>query len=204
MKSINNDQILIQTIESFYKKGWCTATSTNFSYRKTNDIVRITSSGVDKEYINESDLLDIDLQGNVLNSDTRKSSAETFIHTMIYGLYPNINAILHTHSPISTALTKPCYDDFLLFRGYEMQKGIKGITSHEEHLMIKIYKNSQDIKELSETIKQDLLKEGSTYGFLLKAHGLYAWGETIHEAKRHIEAFEFLFETQLITYNIMR
>jgi methylthioribulose-1-phosphate dehydratase len=32
------------------------------------------------------------------------------------------------------------------------------------------------------------------HGIYLRRHGLYTWGETVSEAKRHIEIFEFLFE----------
>ena len=37
-------------------------------------------------------------------------------------------------------------------------------------------------------------KNFNIYGFLLAGHGLYTWGKTIAEAKRHIEVLEFLFE----------
>lgn len=31
-------------------------------------------------------------------------------------------------------------------------------------------------------------------GIVLRKHGIYAWGANAFEAKRHLEAFEFLFE----------
>jgi methylthioribulose-1-phosphate dehydratase len=31
-------------------------------------------------------------------------------------------------------------------------------------------------------------------GILLRKHGIYAWGANAFEAKRHLEAFEYLFE----------
>jgi methylthioribulose-1-phosphate dehydratase len=31
---------------------------------------------------------------------------------------------------------------------------------------------------------------------LLSAHGLYTWGTSVAEARRHLEAFEFLFEVK--------
>ena len=30
-------------------------------------------------------------------------------------------------------------------------------------------------------------------GFLVRGHGLYAWGKDLTAARRHIEGFEFLF-----------
>ena len=32
------------------------------------------------------------------------------------------------------------------------------------------------------------------HGFLLRRHGLYAWGKDVEAARRHVEIFEFLFE----------
>jgi methylthioribulose-1-phosphate dehydratase len=34
-------------------------------------------------------------------------------------------------------------------------------------------------------------------GFLIRGHGLYAWGRDVSEARRHIEGFEFLFACML-------
>ena len=35
-----------------------------------------------------------------------------------------------------------------------------------------------------------------THGVLLSRHGLYTWGESVAEARRHLEALEFLFEVE--------
>jgi methylthioribulose-1-phosphate dehydratase len=32
------------------------------------------------------------------------------------------------------------------------------------------------------------------HGVLLSRHGLYTWGQSVAEARRHLEALEFLFE----------
>ncbi|MET1163044.1 MAG: class II aldolase/adducin family protein, partial [Pseudoxanthomonas sp.] len=33
--------------------------------------------------------------------------------------------------------------------------------------------------------------------YLIDGHGLYAWGRDMAEARRHLEAFEFLFHCEL-------
>ncbi|HIN34013.1 MAG TPA: methylthioribulose 1-phosphate dehydratase, partial [Nitrospirales bacterium] len=33
-----------------------------------------------------------------------------------------------------------------------------------------------------------------SHGFLIRGHGLYTWGKTIQDAKRHVEILEFLLE----------
>src|SRR3546814_6452706 len=37
-----------------------------------------------------------------------------------------------------------------------------------------------------------LLDRGDMWGYLIDGHGLYAWGRDMAEARRHLEAFEFL------------
>jgi methylthioribulose-1-phosphate dehydratase len=48
---------------------------------------------------------------------------------------------------------------------------------------------------LAESVAQTLHKHKPAHGFLLRRHGLYSWGETVSQAKRHIEILEFLLET---------
>ena len=34
------------------------------------------------------------------------------------------------------------------------------------------------------------------HGVLLSRHGLYTWGQSVAEARRHLEALEFLFQVE--------
>jgi methylthioribulose-1-phosphate dehydratase len=76
-----------------------------------------------------------------------------------------------------------------------MLKGLDGVTSHEHREWIPIVENSQDITSLADTVGQTLENNKNAHGFLLRRHGLYAWGKDLKQAKRHIEIFEFLLET---------
>ena len=82
-----------------------------------------------------------------------------------------------------------------------MLKGLEGITTHDTAVDIPVFRNNQDMVELSAQIKEALItpdgsqpKTSLPHGFLLSGHGLYTWGQTLAEARRHIEIFEFLFE----------
>ena len=37
----------------------------------------------------------------------------------------------------------------------------------------------------------------NTWGYLIAGHGLYAWGKDISEARRHLDAFEFMLGCEL-------
>ena len=42
-----------------------------------------------------------------------------------------------------------------------------------------------------------LLDSQCMWGYLIDGHGLYAWGRDMAEARRHLEAFEFLLGCEL-------
>jgi len=42
------------------------------------------------------------------------------------------------------------------------------------------------------------------WGYLIDGHGLYAWGRDMPEARRHLEAFEFLLGCELELRRLQR
>ena len=42
------------------------------------------------------------------------------------------------------------------------------------------------------------------HGYLIDGHGIYAWGRNMHEARRHLDAFEFLLACELDLRNLRR
>jgi methylthioribulose-1-phosphate dehydratase len=121
-----------------------------------------------------------------------KPSAETALHTCLYKLDDRIAAVLHTHSVTSTVVSRAEAVDIVV-DGFEMQKAIDGVKSHEERLIIPVLENTQNIAHLAETVRERFaLGHMRACGFLVRGHGLYAWGESLAGAKRHIEGLEFL------------
>ncbi len=184
---------LVETIHFLHAQGWAPATSSNYSCKEAGtDAIWISASGLDKGHFSVGDLIRIDAQGNPGN-DPRKTSAETLLHTLIYQMYPATRCILHTHSLLNNVVSKVHEAaGEVIFEGNELQKAISGCKSHETPVSLPIFSNSQDMVELSARIHRRLSAADEVPGFLLAAHGLYAWGSTIQEAKRHIEAFEYL------------
>ena len=41
------------------------------------------------------------------------------------------------------------------------------------------------------------LDAANNWGYLIAGHGLYAWGRDISEARRHLDAFEFMLGCEL-------
>ena len=75
-----------------------------------------------------------------------------------------------------------------------MLKGLEGVRTHKHREWLPILENSQDMVELAGRISNLLRERPGIHGFLLKEHGLYTWGKSLQEAKRHVEILEFLME----------
>jgi len=183
---------LADAAREFYRRGWVFGTSGNFSMLASREPIRITitASGLDKGRLDDTSFLEIDADSNIL-AGSGKPSAETQIHQTIYRRLPNVGSVLHTHSVWGTLLSED--RGAIEIEGYEMLKGLAGVTTHEHTERVPVIENTQDYTALSKDI-ETLLADTSIHGFYLRRHGLYTWGETVAEARRHVEIFEFLFE----------
>jgi methylthioribulose-1-phosphate dehydratase len=190
-------EALCATARWCYARGWVPATSGNFSVRdRERRRILISPSGLDKGVMIAADLLETDLEGRVVNGH-RKPSAETALHLVIYRDRPETGAILHVHSIWNTLLSAHfAGDGSVPLSGYELLKGLAGVTSHEHRARIPIIANSQDYVDLAAGLGMALEQFGDAHGVLLSAHGLYTWGKSVAEARRHLEALEFLFEVE--------
>jgi methylthioribulose-1-phosphate dehydratase len=75
-----------------------------------------------------------------------------------------------------------------------MLKGLEGVKTHNHSEWLPILENSQDIPALAGNVETVLRRYSESHGFLLRAHGLYTWGEDVAQARRHVEILEFLLE----------
>jgi len=188
---------LAQIGRAFYGRGWVLGTSGNFSAVVSREPLRlaITSSSVDKGELRADHILQIDADAKVLRGSGRPS-AETLLHLAVVGLR-EAGAVLHTHSVWSNILSDAfAAEGGLGIEGYEMLKGLQGISTHEHREWLPVIENSQDMTALARSVEEALRKFPDSHAFLLRRHGLYTWGKDIAEAKRHIEILEFLLEVR--------
>jgi methylthioribulose-1-phosphate dehydratase len=186
---------LCSTARWCYTRGWVPATSGNFSVRQAGRIL-ITASGLDKGVVTPEGLLEVDLDGRVVRG-AGKPSAETGLHLVLYRARPAAGAILHVHTVWNT-LISGIHEGagHVAITGYELLKGLSGVTTHSHVERVPILRNSQDYSELVAEFSDALKEFPDTHGVLLSRHGLYTWGESVAEARRHLEAMEFLFEVE--------
>jgi len=187
---------LIVNIRELAQAGWTPATSSNFSRRLDDHHAAITVSGRDKGRLEEDDIMVVDFDGRAVGSQHRPS-AETLLHTQLYRRFPGIGCILHTHSPTQTIASRLFAGaGHVRLEGYELLKAFAGNSTHEIAIDVPVLPNSQDMRVLSAQVDA-LLDAGPMWGYLIDGHGLYAWGRDMAEARRHLEAFEFLLHCEL-------
>jgi len=187
---------LCATAHMCYTRGWVPATSGNFSVRSESRIF-ITPTGLDKGSLTPAELLEIDMNGQAISGQGRPS-AETRLHTVIYGIEGlRARAILHVHSVWNTLLSGRFLSiGHVPLQGYELLKGLSGVSTHEHIERVPIIENTQVYTSLSEHLTRVLRENPDAHGVLLSRHGLYTWGGSVAEARRHLEALEFLFEVE--------
>jgi methylthioribulose-1-phosphate dehydratase len=137
--------------------------------------------------------LEMDDAGGVVRGDGRPS-AEALLHVAVVRCL-NAGAVLHTHSVWGTVLSgSHASQGGIGLEGFEMLKGLEGVRTHRHREWLPILENSQDMVELARRVAAVLGENPGVHGFLLREHGLYTWGASLQEAKRHVEILEFLME----------
>lgn len=177
-----------------HARGWALGTSGNFSAVVNRDPLRlaITMSGVDKGTLTAREIVEVDQLGRVVSGYGRPSD-ETSLHLAI-ARARGAGAVLHTHSIWSTILSDVAPEDGLAIEGYEMLKGLDGVTTHEHREWLPILDNTQDWAAAAPRVEATLAKRPDVHGLLIRRHGLYTWGRDLPGAKRQLETLEFLFE----------
>ncbi|TZF90050.1 methylthioribulose 1-phosphate dehydratase [Cognatilysobacter lacus] len=189
------DEIIVN-VRELAARGWTPATSSNFSRRMDPSHIAITVSGRDKGRLVADDIMVVDLEGQPV-ATSQKSSAETLLHSQLYARFDDVGCVLHTHSLNQTVASRLyARRGSIRLEGYELLKAFIGNSTHDMAIDLPVLPNSQDMPELAAQVEA-LLDAGPLWGYLIEGHGLYAWGRDMPEARRHLEAFEFLLACEL-------
>jgi methylthioribulose-1-phosphate dehydratase len=186
---------LCELASACYARGWAVATSGNFSAVVARDPLRvlISPSGAHKGALAPESLIQIDQAGAALEG-YGQPSAETHVHLALVRAR-GAGAVAHTHSVWSTLLSESeAAQGGLRLEGYEMLKALQGVETHAHAEWLPIVANTQDWRAGARDVEAALRAHPAAHGFLIRGHGLYAWGRDVAEARRHVEALEFLLE----------
>ncbi|MGH8212728.1 MAG: methylthioribulose 1-phosphate dehydratase [Rhodanobacteraceae bacterium] len=177
--------------------GWTPATSSNFSMRLDDEHAAITVSGRDKGTLETNDIMVIDMGGHAVDKALRPS-AEAALHAQVYRRFADAGAVLHTHSRNQTVASRLfAAAGVIELAGYELLKAFTGYATHDATLEVPVFPNSQDMPNLMARVDGWLDADRPLHAYLIDGHGVYTWGRGMDEAKRHLEALEFMLACEL-------
>ena len=127
--------------------------------------------------VTRDDILELDLDGNVIDARGRKSYLERFIHAEIYRARPDVKAVVHSHSPavipfsVTTAPFKPVSHMGAFLGAGSPVFEIRTIQTDSDMLI----RNGDLAKALAKSL-------GSSTVCLLRGHGDVVVGESLRQA----------------------
>ncbi|MCK8490069.1 methylthioribulose 1-phosphate dehydratase [Paenibacillus sp. MBLB2552] len=188
--------------DEFAARGWFPATSGSLSVRVGGwaadrfafAITAADETGwpeLSEEPSHRAGVLFVDAAGEPCEPTRLKPSPDTPIHARIYRM-TGCGAIIHVHTVYNNVVSEFFLSDGgIPLKGYELLKNL-GIWETHPEIRVPILQNAAEFSAILKQIPGEL--DTRVPAFLLHNHGIYVWGSSVKEAKRHLEALEFMFE----------
>lgn len=166
-----------------FEKNLVSGKDGNISVRVSEDEMLVTPSGVCKAFLEPEMLLLVGFDGTV-KEGTLRSSKEAGMHSRLYELRPDVQAIIHTHPACTTAfavchmtLPQDCLLEVSALLGKIKTAGYAPAGSREL------------VREVEKCADSDLI--------LLQNHGVIACGDSLTDAFVRMDAAENAAKTIL-------
>lgn len=162
----------------------------------------IKPSGVSYDTMTAQDMVVLDMVGNVIEGKYRPSS-DTPTHLVLYKKYPEIRAIVHTHSEWATSWAQagrdiPCYGTTHADYFYGPIPCCRMLTKSEIDRAYEVETGNVIV----ETLVDRAIKPMEVPGVILHGHGPFTWGkdaaDAVHNAKVLDEVAKMAFRTEML------
>ncbi|PHH68405.1 hypothetical protein CDD82_591 [Ophiocordyceps australis] len=191
----------------FWSLGWVTGTGGGCSIRD-DDLVYIAPSGVQKELLKSSDIYVLSLAAQV-SSTTRtylrsppslKPSQCTPLFLAAF-TRRGASCCIHTHSQwavLVTLLLEAKNSNVFEINNIEQIKafprpGHANLGFHDT-LRVPVIENTPHEEDLTQFLNEAMEKFPDTCAVLVRRHGVYVWGDSVHKAKTQCESLDYLFQ----------
>ncbi|MGD6817494.1 methylthioribulose 1-phosphate dehydratase [Metabacillus sp. 84] len=174
------------------ERDWFPATSGNLAIRTGNDPLAfyVTASGKDKREETDDDFLLVNEHGEPAGETHLKPSAETLLHLEIFKK-THAACSLHVHTVDNNVISEIFANEGMVtFTNQEIIKAF-GLWEENASFSVPIIPNHADIPALAKAFGVHVHKDAGAV--LIRNHGITVWGRTALEAKKYLEACEFLF-----------
>ncbi len=185
MEEDNAAELVLDATKRLYSRSMNTTLSGNVSHRIGKDRMLITPSGMDKARIKASELSVIELGSESLVSGPKQSS-EYHVHTRIYRMFPEIQAVVHPHAPHSMGVIS----------ALGAKAVIDEISDSDEEYGYYITKAASvgimkaGTVEIGDAVA-NAVKNGAKV-VIMENHGTVGVGETMQKALDRVEYFEYM------------
>jgi methylthioribulose-1-phosphate dehydratase len=192
-------ELLCELLRGFYGRGWVSGTGGGICALDPDGNMLLAPTGVHKERIKPPDFFVIDPRdGSVVrpaaNPDLKPSECNAIFRAAIGAR--DAGSVMHSHALSSVLVADlAILADNIAISGFEMLKGIRGLTNEDRHLVPVITNTPREfelVDQVEAALKDD--RFAGTFAILVRDHGAYIWGADLWEAKRHAEVYHFLFE----------
>lgn len=165
-------------------------------------LVVIKPSGVDYQTMVATDMVVVDIEGNIIEGHYKPSS-DLATHLALYRQYPEVMGIVHTHSEWATAWAQagralPCYGTTHADYFYGEIPCTRPLTDDE---VADQYEYNTG-KVIIETITQMGYNVTDIPGIIISGHGPFTWGKSaenaVHNAKVLEEIAKMAYHTEAI------
>jgi L-fuculose-phosphate aldolase len=177
---MNNEIILSlkRNIEAIgrllWEKDLVTGLNGNISTRLDDNSVLITATKTCLGLLQENDIVQIDLEGNIIGEGM--ASSERFLHTEIYKNFPEVSAVLHSHTTYTNAYYLE--NDVLEPRIFESKFYLGEVVAIPQTTP-----NVTDLAPVMEALKSNSI-------VVLKNHGVVAMGKDLFDCFLLIQCLE--------------
>ena len=184
------------------RRGLITYTWGNVSGRdKETGYFVIKPSGVDYDDMKASDMVVVDLEGNIVEGDLRPSS-DTATHLEIYKAFPEVGGIVHTHSTYATAWAQAGKDipNIGTTHADYFHRAIPCTGPMVEEQMAEYEKHTGTV--IIDRFVEAGMNPMHTPGVLVRNHGPFAWGKDGDEAVHNAVVMEQVAKMAFVAYQV--
>lgn len=178
------------------ERDWFPGTSGNLAIKVDSEPITflVTASGKDKRKVTSEDFLLVDEYGSAVGDTKLKPSAEALLHVEVYSK-TNAGCSLHVHTVDNNVISELYGDQGeITFKGQEIIKAF-GLWEEDAEFTVPIIPNYAHIPTLAEAFSKNVKEDAGAV--LIRNHGITVWGRDALEAKKYLEACEFLFSYHL-------
>jgi L-fuculose-phosphate aldolase len=139
---------------------------------RDGDTMWISPSGMSFEDATPADYPGVSIASGEITSGTRRPSSEVLMHLAIYRRRADVQAVIHTHPPMTQALTAAGHDLKPMFADYYVYLGRN--VPHLPYVTVTTPELAARVESVAQT--------SNCYGIVLRNHGLITVGTSIKEA----------------------